>query len=152
MSDRSAAARKAWDTIRAKYGRSGPPRRSAQPKITTTFAPCFPTSARPDGWSAEMQDATPAQFRRLLPRQEMDPVIKLATYAGIRMAEQLAKVGNTVPKLDETQIETWRRRFAVPANRVTVMTAVAWAVLHFPWRHRQQLNARWVLEMKGGFR
>jgi hypothetical protein len=87
---------------------------------------------RATDWTWEQIDASPAQFRKLIPpANEMDKVIKLAVHAGKRMGEQLAKAANVVKELDRSQVEEWRRRFGVPKNRVNVMLMMAWSTLKY---------------------
>jgi hypothetical protein len=83
-------------------------------------------------WTWEEQDATPAQFRKLIHESDLDDSVKLAVHAGKKMAKLLAHAGNSVRNLDASQIEDWRRRFGVQRNRVNVMLMVAWNLLYFP--------------------
>jgi len=145
----SAAALKAWETRRARGTAS--PRSSKSRSIysrQTDHVPVF-IPKRDDHWSFEQQDATPAQFRDMLPRAEMDAATRLAIYAGIRLAEHLAKAANVVGILGDSQIEEWRRRYGVLGNRKQVMLSVATGFLQSPWRHRQEINAAWVRVMRG---
>lgn len=88
---------------------------------------------RAEQWSFEQIDASPSQFRKTLPPSaEMTDVIKLACFAGKRMAEHLAKGGNIVKHLDTEQIDQWRRKYGVPRNRTNVMLMVAWSTLRHP--------------------
>ena len=83
-------------------------------------------------WTWEEQDATVAQFRKLIHESTLDDSIRLAQHAGRQMAKCLARVSNTVRNLSFGQIEEWRRRYGVPKNRVSVMLCVAWSSLHYP--------------------
>lgn len=83
-------------------------------------------------WSKAKQDATPAQFRDMLPRVSKES-LKVAIYAGKRMGEHLFGVKTkkewSVAQLDSTQVEAWRRKFCVPKNMTAVMKSVAWSTL-----------------------
>ncbi len=95
---------------------------------------------RIEDWTWEQIDASPSQFRLTLPpRAEMDDVIKLAVFAGKKMAAQLAKGGNRVSNLSREQIEEWRAKYAIPKNRVNVMLAIAWSTLRYT---RRSVTAR----------
>jgi len=69
----------------------------------------------------------------------MDDVIKLAIFAGKKMAIALARAGNRVSNLSCEQIEDWRAKYAVPKNRVNVMLAIAWSTLRYT---RRSVTAR----------
>ena len=84
---------------------------------------------RPSNWTFEQTDATPARFRKLLPRRV--DAANLAVKAGIHMAAHLREASIkterpwSVRDLSSDQIEFWRRRYGIPANRKNVMLCVA---------------------------
>jgi hypothetical protein len=90
-------------------------------------------------WSAAKQNATPAQFRRMLTGTAKQSV-ELAIRAGRLMAAHLLKANNhrdariywSVRNLSREQIEQFRKAHGVPRNRVNVMLAVAWSAVEHP--------------------
>jgi hypothetical protein len=98
---------------------------------------------RANRWNREKINATPAQFRRMMPSQ-MDDGIRLAKFAGKRMAQHMAKSNPDssrqwlVKDLHPLMVEIWRRKYGVPKNRRAVMLAVAWARLQ-KWNRRHSI-------------
>lgn len=97
-------------------------------------------------WTKEQRDATPAQFKAMMPSVK-DESKKIALEAGRKMGERLFNVNNVVARLEDWQIETWRRRYGVPPNLKAVMLAAAVATVK-----DERLRIQWerTLAMKEG--
>jgi len=94
------------------------------------------------GWSVTKQNATPAQFRRLLPKSRRDAV-RIAKRAGRAMAELILKFNRdrvglplwTIKHLSKAQIEHYRAAHGVPRRFTAAMLAVARARIEHPSRY-----------------
>lgn len=79
-------------------------------------------------WTRELQDATPAQFRRLISTHRKEQV-KNAMAAGRSLARLMQNGDVILLGIDDVQLERYRRRYAVPESLKAVMFAVATAKL-----------------------
>lgn len=95
------------------------------------------------GWSRTKQDATPAQFRKMLPRSNKEAV-RVAKYAGRRIAQHMLRFNRenvdhplwTVKHLSKEQIEHFRKAHGVPRRLTAAMLTVARAYIEYPSRHQ----------------
>lgn len=76
-------------------------------------------------WTSEMQDATPAQFKKMIAGWRKDQNVKNAIKAGRSLEKLLLDNKVTLLGVDDVQLERYRRRYQVHKNLVGVMYAVA---------------------------